>query len=183
MSQKALVCIVLVLIMLATARAAEVQQKPAADVPELEPLGNYVGVWVTEATIKNSDHPEGIPSKGTATAEWIHNGRYVRQTWSVEASNDLPSFNGSSIYTYDAQKKAYRCWGFDSNGISSEGEGTWDPKTRTFKWTVKQNFFGGTSTTTSTTAKDGEETWSIVIKDNSGKVAIDVAGKNTRREK
>jgi hypothetical protein len=158
-------------------------QKPAADLPQLEPLSNYVGEWTSESTLKSADRPEVTSMKGTATAEWIHDGRFVRQTWVVEASGDRPAFNGSSIYTFDPRRNEYRSWSFDSSGLSSEGQGKWDPKKRTFTWKGKDNFLGGETTTTADFSEPGKEKWSIILKDGNGNAAIEINGVNTRRDK
>jgi hypothetical protein len=183
MTRSAILGGVLSLLLCAFTFAADDGENPAADVPELEPLGNFAGKWDVQSTIKNPEHPEAFPATGSSAAKWIHNGRYLRQTWSIDASQDLPAFNGSNIWTYDPRKKVYRGWSFDSNGTSEESEGTWDPKSRTLKMTVKKNAMGGTSVVTSTFPEDGKETWSIVMKNSEGKVVVDVSGTSTRRAK
>jgi len=165
------------------AHAADYRQRPATDVPELDPLDYYGGNWDIELTIKNSEHPEGVQTTGSSVGEWIHDGRYLRQTWSVNAKNGVRAFNGSSIRTFDPRKKAYRTWSFDSAGNTEESQGAWNIKTRTLRWTVRQNSDGGTTIITSTFPEDGRETWSIVMKDGDGKIMADVSGTGARRKK
>jgi hypothetical protein len=182
MNRKSVPGIVFSVLLCASACAADDQQKPAPDVPELLPLGQYAGNWEIEMTIKNSEHPQGVKTTGTAIGEWIHGGRYLRQTWSVNAADGIPAVNGSSIRTYDPRKQAYRTWSFDSSGNTEESEGTWDPKARALTWKVPENAAGGTTITTSTFPEDGQETWSILAKDGNGETLVDVSGKGTRRK-
>jgi hypothetical protein len=123
-----------------------------------------------------------VKTTGSAAGEWIHDGRFLRQTWSVNAAEGLPAFNGSSIRTYDPRTKTYRTWSFDSGGNTEESQGTWDPKTRTLVWKVRENLSGGITTSTSTFPEEGKETWSLLIKDGDGEVLADVNGTGTRRK-
>jgi hypothetical protein len=182
MNRKWMAGVLLLVLLCARARAADDQNTPAPDVPELVPLGHYAGNWEIEMTIKNSEHPDGVKTTGTAVGEWIHGGRYLRQTWTVKAADGIPDVNGSSIRTYDPRKQTYRTWSFDSSGNSEESAGTWDPKTRTLTWKVPENAAGGTTITTSTFSEDGKETWSIVATDGNGETLADVSGKGTRRK-
>jgi hypothetical protein len=174
--------IVLSVLLCASARAADDQQKPATDVPELQPLSQYAGKWEIELTIKNSEHPQGVKTTGSSVGEWIHGGRFLRQTWSVNAADGLPAFSGSSIRTYDLRKKTYRTFSFDSAGDTEESQGAWDPKARRLTWKVRENTSGGMTTITSTFPEDGKETWSILAKDSNGEVLADVSGQGTRRK-
>jgi hypothetical protein len=173
--------IVLTVLTCATARAADDQQEPATDVPELQPLSQYAGNWQVELTIKNMEHPDGVKTTGSSVGEWIHGGRFLRQTWSVNAADGIPAFNGSSIRTYDPRKMTYRTWSFDSTGNAEESQGLWDPQKRTLTWKILENNSGGMTIVTSTFAQDGMETWSILAKDSNGTVLADVNGKATRR--
>jgi hypothetical protein len=172
----------LFVILCARARAAGDRNTPAPDVPELLPLAQYAGNWEIEMTIKNMEHPEGVKTTGTAVGEWIHGGRYLRQSWTVNAAEGIPAFNGSSIRTYDPRKQTYRTWGFDSSGNTEESQGSWDPKARRLTWKVSENAAGGVTITTSTFTEDGTETWSILAKDGNGETLADVSGKGTRRK-
>jgi len=182
MNRKLVIGIALVVFPCALTRAADDRQKPATDVPELQPLSQYAGNWEIELTIKNAEHPQGVKTTGSSVGEWIHGGRFLRQTWSVNAADGVPAFNGSSIRTYDPRKKTYRTWSFDSAGETEESLGAWDPKARTLTWKVRENNSGGTTIITSTFPEDGKESWSILAKDGDGEVLADVSGKGTRRK-
>jgi hypothetical protein len=181
MNRKRIAGIVLLLLPCAIARAADDRQQPATDVPELQPLSQYVGNWEIELTIKNTEQPQGVKTTGSCVGEWIHGGRFLRQTWSVNAADGIPAFNGSSIRTYDPRQQTYRTWSFDSSGSTEESQGTWDPKARTLTWKVRENTSGGVTTTTSNFSEEGKESWTILVKDGDGEVLADVSGKGTRR--
>ena len=174
--------IVLSVLLSAGARAADYQQKPATDVLELQPLSQYAGNWETELTIKNTENPQGVKTTGSSVGEWIHGGRFLRQTWSVNAADGVLAFNGSSIRTYDPRKKSYRTWNFDSTGNTEESQGAWNPKERTLTWKVAENNSGGITIIKSTFPEDGKESWSILVKDGDGEIVADVSGKSTRRK-
>jgi hypothetical protein len=164
--------------------SAESLQGPAKDAPELEALSHWVGTWDVVSTTKpNEGQPKESHDKGDATAQWIHDGWFVRQSWTVEPSGGRPGFNGSAIMTYDVRKKVYRSWTFVSNGFTNEAEGAWDAKTRTMTWTTRDPESGLTRITTATFPEDGIEKWTIVGKDREGKVVFETTGKNTRRKK
>jgi hypothetical protein len=153
---------------------------PAKEVPELKPLANYVGKWSTESTLKFEGQPE-TSFKGQGAAEWIHDGRFVRQSWTIDGTKEMPGLNGSVIFTYDVEKKTYRGWNFMSNGFFSQSEGTFDPKTRTFTWTAHGSA-GETTITKASFAEEGKEKWTIVTTDRAGKVLMDMRGTSTRRK-
>src|SRR4051812_3532648 len=80
---------------------------PAAGVPELAPLGRYAGDWDFTMTIKpNAGLPRGASAKGPSRGEWVHGGRFLRQTWSAESTDGLPAMSGTTMMTYDPQQKA-----------------------------------------------------------------------------
>ena len=174
--------IIPVLFLCGLAAAAGDPQKPARDVPELAALSQYVGNWDIDVTIKNSEHPQGAQTKGSSVGEWIHDGRFLRQTWSLAENNGLPAMNGSIIRTYDPRKMTYRSWTFDSAGFTEESQGTWNAESRTMKWIVRDNLSGGSTVSESTFPEEGRETWSVVVKDDDGEIVADVQGKSTRKE-
>jgi hypothetical protein len=159
-------------------------QGPARDVPELQVLNHWVGTWDVDMTIKpTADLANGMRVRGTATAEWALDGRFLQQTGTLGPSEGFPAMKVTTLMTYDPRKKVYRSWMFFSNGFASESEGTWDAKSSTLTSTSRDAETGTTTTIKATFPKDGTETWSIVVKDRDGKVVGETIGKNTRRKK
>jgi hypothetical protein len=166
----------------APARAQEQASGPSAEVPELAALSGFVGEWDSRSEAKGIEGvTEGGSFKGTAEARWIHGGRFVRQTWVITEGGQEAGLNGSAILTYEPEKRAYRIWSFMSTGATGEGEGSYDPKTKTFTWKVRDSN-GLQTVTKSSFATEGEENWSIVISAGDGRVVTDMKGKNTRRK-
>lgn len=164
----------------------QVGKEPAgatADVPELQALNHWVGKWEDEMTIKaNADLPKGGRGKGTSTAEWIHDGHFLLQTWEMDVTEGIPKMTGTIIMTYDPRKKTYRSWSFFSSGFTRESQGVWDADSKTMTWTSRDNETGRTSVTKASFA-DGTENWSIVDKDPDGNVLSESSGKNVRKER
>jgi hypothetical protein len=150
------------------AQSAEGQLGPAKDNPELALLNQFAGEWTNEVTVKTPDNSEGSQSKGAATGQWILDGRFLQQTWSVEATDDFPGLKGTTIRTYDPELKKYRSWTFHSSGYTQADRGEWDEKARTFTWSARDRKRNWTTTTKSSFPKDGHEQWSVVTKDAEG---------------
>jgi hypothetical protein len=164
-------------------QAQEPTTGPCREVPELAALSGFVGKWDCRSQLKPLEGvTEGGTRTGTAEAEWIHGGRFLRQTWTIEPAGTEPGLSGSAIMTYDPAKKAYRSWHFISNGGTRESPGTYDEKTKTMTWTAR-DANGIHIVTKSTFAEDGSENWTITVTDAKGKVVEDMKGKNTRRKK
>lgn len=167
----------------AAAPAAEAAQGPSKDVPELQVLNHWVGKWDVEMAVKpNAGLPQGMRAKGTAAAEWVLDGRFVRQTTTLDPGDGSPPMKMISPMTYDPQRKVYRTWMFFSNGQVSESEGRWDEKTRTMTSTGRNPSTGATAAVKATFAADGTQTWSFVEKDPDGKLIAETTGTNTRRK-
>jgi hypothetical protein len=164
-------------------QAQEPASGPSPDVPELVALSGLIGKWDSRSETKRIEGVnDGGVLKGTAEGEWIHGGRFLRQTWTIEAAGTVPWMSGSAVMTYDPAKKAYRSWHFVSNGSTSEGVGTYDKATKTMTWTAR-HANGFRTVTKSSFADDGAENWTIIVTDADGKVVEDMKGKNTRRKK
>jgi hypothetical protein len=148
-----------------------------ADEPsnELQVLNYYVGKWDVEITGRSR-------GKGIVTGEWVLDGQFLRQTWSVEASPDNPRTSGIVMMTYDAEKKVYRSWSFSVKGAVRESQGVWDPHSRTMTWTRRNVESGETVVLRSSFVDDATESWSIVKADANANILGNMTGKNTRRD-
>ena len=86
------------------------------------------------------------------------------------------------MLTYDPRKKAYRCWGFFSNGLIKEMTGAWDEKAKTLTWKGADPESGIHAVWKMTFRdKDNRET-TLVVKDKAGKICLDVSEKLTRQK-
>jgi hypothetical protein len=151
------------------------QPGPSKDIPELAPLGNWAGVWSgrIEKPTKQSDSSAG---------RWIAGGRYLQQTWKVEADADNPAISGTWIMTYDVKKKAYRQWQFNSFGSSAESTGKWNADKRTMTWTRRDAETGVTTVTKAHFPKAGVEQWEMTASDRNGKTIFEMSGQVIRQK-
>jgi hypothetical protein len=178
------VCVVLASMSLAAGARADAPQGPSKDVPELQVLKHWIGVWDVEMTVKpNADLPRGMRAKGATTAEWVLDGRFVQQTGTLKPDDGSPAMQVTTLMTYDPRKKVYRSWMFFSTGSVSESEGQWDEKARTMTSTSRDAESGRTTTIKAVFTEDGSESWSFVERDREGKVVSETAGKNARQKK
>src|SRR5689334_3347326 len=91
-------------------RAADAPPKP----PELKVLDKLVGEWATQITVTVADaKPQNVKTTGTSSRKWALDGRLVEESGK---SSDGGEFR--TIVTFDANRKAYRMWYFDSTGTS-----------------------------------------------------------------
>jgi hypothetical protein len=170
-------------LILGSTAVAEPPQGPSKPIPELRVLDHWVGAWDVELTVKpNADVPKGMHAKGTVTAEWILQGRFLQQIGDLEPGDGSPGMQVKNLMTYDPRKKVYRSWMFFSSGLVIESEGTWDERSRRLTSTSRDAERGTTTTTQATFAEDGTESWSMISKDRTGKVVEETIGKNTRRK-
>lgn len=140
------------------------------EIPELEVLENYVGIWETEVDT----------NKGQTTTKWILGGRFVEKFEDLR-SGDV-SIKRLSIMTYDVKKKVYRIWEFaGGNGFAGESEGHWDAKKRTM--TFVQRDSGNILTTVSDFSEAGMEKLQMVTKDAKGKIIENISGRSIRKKK
>jgi hypothetical protein len=94
----------------------------------LAPLGRLAGTWEKRFTIyKSKWSPEEQVKSGTHSCRWILNGRHLQET-----GRDSDGTAYMSVYSYDAEAKAYRVSVFRSNGSTWQMSGKWDAKSSTF---------------------------------------------------
>ena len=147
--------------------------------PELKPLQRFVGSWKLQVVLKPAQwNPERKNTTGIAEHEWILDGR-VLQCQSNSASGD---FKGLVLMSYDAEKREYRQWFFDSIGtLPTDGDrGQWNETSKMFTWKGTDRW-GNTSTSVTRFIDDDSYEWVLVTKDYTGRVLSDMEGKATRQ--
>jgi hypothetical protein len=153
---------------------ADVAEGPAPEVPELQVLQHYGGQW--------EDEISGKPGmRRIETGEWILHGRFLRQSWSMEAGEDVPPASGLTLMTFDSERRAYRSWSFLATGSVIENEGVWDAITKTFTWGHRLSETAETVVTKATFLDEATQSWSIVKTDGHGKVTREVSGRSCRK--
>ena len=168
-----------ILLMLASG-LAQAQKPEVNPSPEIKVLDRFIGVW--EETVEHKRAawtPEPATKKITSTRKWILDGKMIenRGTWMPDNVKFL------HLMSYDPKRSEYRQWYFDANNPASLGEdrGHWDEATKTLTWTGKLDDGVTTQTIERFTDKDNF-TWTMVAKDRTGQVMLDMEAKVTRKQ-
>jgi hypothetical protein len=162
-----------VAVMIAVA-TANVSAEPPLDSPEQKVLDNWIGRWQTTYKLPKA---EWTSEERTGTAELVTT-RAVGGRFVLEKSEHSDKTSGTTIVTYDAQKKSYRGWWFSSAGYTSESSGEWDVVTKTMTWTSTQD--GNTTTTKYRFIDDNNIEWAVFVRDGTSKILYRMEGKSVR---
>jgi hypothetical protein len=121
----------IVLVLVATGLGGPVRLESSQAKPEAV-LALFVGVWKTEAVIRNVGASSGERrTLGRAAGRLIADGRYVEfRTTSL----DPPGLAELQVMTWDPDAGIYRQWVSDTDGYRHEAVGRWDPATSTLRW-------------------------------------------------
>ena len=147
--------------------------------PELKVLQRYVGSWQWQMVSKPAEWtPEKTTATATGKAEWILRGRMIEDKGVM-----FDNVHVLALKTYDSDNKVYQQWWFDSNGNIPRGEyrGKWDEATQTFTW--KGSLPNGITSTRTDRFIDKDTLEStVVFKDRTGKVLMDMEAKAKRKK-
>jgi cysteine synthase len=138
--------------------------------PELQVLQRLVGTWDFEGISRVAAFtPAELRAKFVVTREWVLDGQSLQET------RKHPDGDSILMYSFDAQRKAYR-----SKLFFSEILGQWDESSQTLAFASD----GTGLTITSTIKFVDEDTHNLttVIKDAQGKLLFDAEAKFTRRK-
>jgi hypothetical protein len=153
----------------------QADDRPAAGVPELEPLAHYVGEWDVRITGGNN----GV-TEGETTGQWILGGRFVEQQGVLTSADGSRRIEVKTIYTFDQQSQTYRSWTFLASGYTVERTGMWDADAQIFTFAGSNNDVE--SRQVSDFSKPGEVTWSITSTAADGTETLVNAGVSTAKE-
>jgi hypothetical protein len=143
---------------------------------EQKVLDKFVGDWRTTYKCPRS---EWTPQETSGSAE-LNTARVVGGRYIQEKSEHDDNTSGSSILTYDEQRKCYRSWWFSSTGQMSESSGQWDAGSRTMTWTSTRDDV--TSTTKHRFVDNDNAEWSVAVKDSRGKIYLRIEGTGVRSQ-
>jgi hypothetical protein len=161
---------------LVSLQAADGQDAPRS--PELEVLDRFLGTWKIDMVSKPAEWTkQEVKLTGTTTNEWTLGGRFQ-----IHRAKYSPTHVESvEMLTYDADRKVYRFWHFNSNGIANETTGAWDEKSKTM--TFKGDFGNGITSVSKMRFVDKDTREAVMTaKDKSGKVYLDVHVKLVRQK-
>jgi peroxiredoxin len=154
-------------------------KEPALRGPaEMKVLARRLGEWTGEITIRRAAWtPFEGKLKSQESVKAVLGRRFVE-----ERARSQPGDGESRLLaTWDATRKVYRSWYFDSEGLTSEATGKWDVKRQTLTWTSIEE--GGIASTIVWKFVDEDTcTWDLLVKDKAGKVLMDMSGRSKRKK-
>ena len=152
-------------------------QETKAPPPEMKVFHKMVGAWQSEATSKVAEWtPEENHTKGTSKNDLILGGHFLLSR-NFDSQGKLSDIH---LFTYDKEQQAYQQWFFDSNGSTLESTGKWDEGSSTL--TLENETRGITGVFSMQFGDKDTVQWSVVSKDQQGKVYLDLHGKTTRQK-
>ena len=179
---KRMTILVSAIVVTVLAMGAVAAEKPAKDGPAAEPsaelkvLYKFVGNWRGTTTIHKAKWtPKEISGTSTTSCVRVLGGRFtMNKTTTSDGETAL------TLTTYDARKKCYRMWWFNSRGDIVESEGKWDGPSKTSTWRNIARNNGVTSVATARYLDDNTVKWTVVTKDRSGEIGFSMVGNETR---
>ena len=145
---------------------------------ELIVLQRFIGSWQWQVVSRPADTSKSFALAFTDKVEWILRGRMIehKMTWSPGNAHGL------SLVTYDAEKREYREWHFESNGSIPRGEngGKWDESTQTLSLNGADPD-GATTAQTLRFIDSDTIDWAMVSRDHTGEVVLKMDGRGKRR--
>lgn len=141
--------------------------------PELAVLERFVGTWDSETVLKPAEWtPKEVRLTGTNKYEWVLDGRFMQDT----------EEDALGWWTYDTRAKAYRGWFFVPEGNVTEWKGRWNDEAKGLE--MEADLGNGISFTGINRFPDKDTyEWTLVAKDKSGKVYLDMRETHRRRTK
>ena len=158
-----------------SARGEDPKEKSA----ELQVLERYVGSWEETAVVKPALWtPERATVTTASTRRWILNGQMIENKGAWTPGNN----EFLHLITYDPNQKEYHQWYYDQdNLVPQANQGKWDEATQTF--TFKGTLRDGIQSTSQEHFVDKNTfTWTMVAKDRTGQVVLDMEGKCVRKK-
>lgn len=146
---------------------------------ELRVLERFIGSWhETVTTNPSPSNPQKTTTTITGSRQWILDMHMIENkgTWSHDNRQFL------HLITYDPKQMNYIQWYYDKGTlVPQESRGTWDEATQTF--TFKGTAGDGLQTSSVQKFLDADNfTWTLVAKDQSGNVVVDVEAKCVRKK-
>jgi len=140
---------------------------------EWKALNRCVGVWEDQVTVTV---PQLKQSRGLNTVAWTLGDRFLQMKCMEDGTESM------FLWTYDANRRAVRCWMFSFREGQAVFTGGWDEAARTF--TLKAEDAGPMSViVTEHVIDDDHHEWKVITKDVDGKVVYESSGKRTRQRK
>lgn len=147
---------------------------PAKESDSLAILKKRVGTWEAETIYRKAVWtPKEVKLTGTETGEMTLKGKYL------ESRSKGDTGETKLLATWDERQSVYRVWYFDSEGVTSQGSGSYDEKAKTLTWDV--SVVGVTTVVKWKFVDDDTFEWEMTSKDDSEAVLLDVKGTMKRK--
>jgi len=98
---------------------------------QLQALDMLVGDWVTEGQVQFIGMEEPIATKGTSSARWECDKRFLIDHSDYDMG-PLGPMKGVSVWGWDPQHRRFVFWWFDGFGESASGTARYDRDARTW---------------------------------------------------
>jgi hypothetical protein len=145
-----------------------------------EILQRRVGTWITETTYQQAEWtPEDTTTKGEETIRWsLDKSMLITEGWSKPGDN-----KSTGLMVYDQQTAQYRAWWFNNKGVipRSDTTGGWDAGSESLVF--RSDLGNGNRQTLQLTFTNKDRfDWTMIIRNQDGRLMMDVAGHTTRKE-
>ena len=168
------VALAVVVLLTAYTTAAE----PASEATGNMALARWLGMWKSQVEFKPAAWSlEAGELSGTAKAEWILNGRYQ------QTSSHTGDYETRELQRYEPRSGKYHKWVFSSDGSNSFWIGVWDDHSSTMTWEYVDFGAGLEGRIVDRFISDAEYESTVLMKDSTGKVLLDVRSTQTRMKK
>jgi hypothetical protein len=141
---------------------------------EWKALNRFVGSWDQQATVTV---PQRSPSRILSRVAWTLGDRFLEDRCKSELDNSEDLF----LFTYDPNRRAIRCWWFNSSGQTGVSTGSWDEASSTLTFEV-DNVAPASCTITDHLIDDDHREGKVVFTGADGKVTYESTSKATRRK-
>ena len=171
------VFVTLAVLVLATAlKATAGPSQESADGEKV--LNKWLGIWKSHTVLKPAAWSlKAQELLGTSTAEWILDGHFQ------QISSQNGEHETREIHRYDAESNKYHKWTFSSDGGHSFWVGVWDEASSTMTWEYVDFGFGIKGKVVNRFISDGKYESTLVLKDSTGNVLLDIQSEHTRTKK
>ena len=167
------VFVTLAVLVLATALKADAG--PSQQSADGKVLDKWLGVWKFHTVLKPAAWSlKAKELSGSSTAEWILDGHFQ------QISSQGDAHGTREIHRYDAESKQYHKWTFDSDGGHSFWIGAWDEASSTMTWEYVDFGFGLKGKMVDRFISDGKYESTLLLKDSTGNVLLDIQSEHTR---
>jgi len=160
-----------VVLLTAYATAAE----PATEAAGGKALDGWLGSWKSQVEFKPAAwSPKAREMSGTAKAEWLLNGQYL------QISSQTGEHETRELQRYEPRSGKYHKWVFSSDGSNSFWIGAWDAESATMTWEYVDFGAGLKGEIVDRFISDARYESTVLLKDSTGKVLLDVRSTQTR---